>query len=249
MKPNNKHGIKSDVEIKKAKHSNPERDLNPLDLEIAAIVPLRLTVADTIDMNETLIRKCADAIRESAYIDRIVITADHPKLFKMADRFGDAIKLLRPETLSHKSVRVHDVLKFTLDELNQQEYHPDLLMPVEITYPFRPHGIFDNIIEMLISNEYDTVIAGVAEYRICWKKEKNGFKNITDLSLPRSERIPLHVGLPSLASAIYPGIVRQGRRYGDRIGIYEIDDPFAAIEIRTPEQLKSIAQKFYWPES
>lgn len=250
MKPDNPLNKPSVIEVKKSGFEEEREQHDPHKLEIAAIVPLRSTFTDTIDMNETLIRKCADAIQDSAYIDRVVITADHPDLFKMADRFGgDAIKLLRPESLSKQAVRVHDVLKFTLDHLNQQEYHPDLLLPVEITYPFRPKGIFDHIIEMLIKNDYDTVIAGVAEYRVCWKKEKSGFKNVTDLTLPRSERIPLHIGLPSLACAIYPEIVRQGRRYGDKIGIYEVDDPFAPIEIRTPEQLKSIANRLYWPES
>lgn len=220
---------------------------DPAKMEVAVIVPLRAHTMATIDTNETLVRKCAESVRESAHVNRVVVSVDDPGLAERAAVFGRVMVVSRPESLSGEKVRVGEVLKFTLGEMNRLGYRPDVLVPVEITYPFRPPGILDRVVEMLVSGDFDSVIAGVPEYRVCWKKGKSGFTALTDFSRHRSERSPLHVGLPGLACAVYPPIVEKGLRYGEKLGIYEIDDPFASIEVRTPHQLESIARQLYWP--
>lgn len=237
------------IDLIKESESVQGKKTDPFDLNIYAIVPLRSQVSNTIDQNEVLIRKCADAVSDSNYIKKVVLTVDDEKLFSLTDRFSDTIKIIRPKHLSGSDIRLNQVLQYTVEQLDLMNEKPDILLPVEITYPFRPKGIFDRIIEMLVQGNYDTVIAGMPEYRICWKKGKNGFEAVMEPSKPRIERDPLHIGLPSLATAVYPNILREGMRYGTKLGIYEVNDPFAGIEVRTPDELEIVANMFYWPEN
>ncbi|TVQ65389.1 MAG: hypothetical protein EA360_09660 [Balneolaceae bacterium] len=250
MKKKNIEEAEQNISVDVKKESTPENEPFGSDgkRRITAVIPLRGGTGTQIDLNETLVRKCAESLAESTLINRVVISADDEEFEKLEPRFRNARTILRPAHLSKPGMRVIDVLMYTLSELEESGEVPDILVPVEITYPFRPKGIFDRVIEMLLESDYNTVIAGFAEYRVCWREENHTFQSVTDLSLPRQERNPLYVGLPGLACAVYPEIIRQGKRYGDPLGILQIDDPMAAIEVRTKEQLKPLSDTFYWPE-
>lgn len=234
------------IKIREASESGKD----PVDSgkpDIAAILPLRGHVKESIDYNPVLIRKCLESLNESTEINRFIISADDEKLLAQVEKHGTFESVIRPEHLSKEGVRVQDVLQYTLKEIVKTGPMPDLVLPVEITYPFRPTGLFDNLIHMYREGNYDTVIAGVPEYRVCWKEEADGFVSVTDLSVARSKRKPLYIGLPSLGCVIEPQLVLDGKRYGSKLGILQVEEPFASVEIRTPTQLKHIAQQLYWP--
>lgn len=241
-------GQTQSVDVKKISEQELERKDQDRKRLITAIIPLRGSTTREIDQNETLIRKCAEAINESKWINKVVISADDLQFEPLTQRFRNASFMHRPPHLSEPDRRVIDVLKYTLGELESTGETPDMLIPTEITYPFRPKGIFDRVIEMYLDSEYDTVIAGFAEYRVCWREEEITYTSITDLSLPRKRRTPLFVGLPGLACAVSPDVIRQGKRYGEQLGILQVDDPLATVEVRTREQLKPLSDTFYWPE-
>lgn len=236
------------INIKEASQEKKQTD-KPHKKEIAAILPLRGYAKDSIDYNPVLIRKCLESLKESTEINRIIVSVDDPALLEQVEKQIQCESVLRPRELSGEGVRVQDVLSYTLKKIGETSSLPELIVPVEITYPFRPTGIFDQLIGMYRTGSYDTVIAGVPEYRVCWKEEGQTYTAVTDLSNPRSQRKPLYIGLPSLGCVIEPEIVLEGRRYGDTLGILQVDEPFATVEIRTPEQLKQIAKQLYWPVS
>ncbi len=91
--------------------------------------------------------------------------------------------------------------------------------------------------DQLFDQGLDTVITGFHEYRPCWIKKKGDFLRIDDHAKLRGEREALHIGLLSLGCVTYPEFIRKGTRLGEKIGIYEIKDPIAAIEIRRPKDL------------
>jgi hypothetical protein len=123
-------------------------------------------------------------------------------------------------------------------------YFPDVIVTLEITYPFRPQGIVDGVIERLLANGFDTVVAGVPEYRTCWIREEDGYRALTKIEASRSEREPLHLSIPGLASATFPQYLREGNRAGGRVGIFEVQDPLAGVEIRTQAELAAIKSRF-----
>ena len=127
----------------------------------------------------------------------------------------------------------------------------DLVVPLEITHPFRPQGMLDSLIETLVREGHNSVVASFPEYRPCWKQGENGdLTRLNEDTQFRSDREPVQIGLMSLGCATYPDQIRRGRRTAEDTGVYEIENPIAAIEVRSSndlehwEKLKDIGSLF-----
>jgi glycosyltransferase involved in cell wall biosynthesis len=218
-----------------AEHENPP--LDPHTLEVAAILPVR-SLAGSVDANMALIEKSVQAAQASAYIDRIILACDDAALARQAEALGVEAPFVRPAALSQPGVRADEVLRYSLQQLEGAGYFPDLIVPLEVTYPFRPAGMLDTLVRMLAENGLDTAIAAHAEHRPYWQKDTDGVVLTEEYAQARQARTPLYIGLLSLGCVTYAEFIRQGSRLGKRIGVYEVADPFAAIEVREPKDLR-----------
>lgn len=215
----------------------------PENLEIAAIIPLRAHAnGKSLDDNDELVLRTIDAARHSKYVKRTIISSDSESVIKKAAGWGVDAPFIRPLELSCKGVRVDDVLQYTINQLESQGYFPDLVVPLEITYPFRPDGLIDSLIERLLEQGFDTVIAGLPEYRPCWINQNQALVRIDDFEHIRNERKPILVGLPSLGCVTFPEFIRNASRLGEKVGIFEIEDPRAALEIRTGDDYQMLKE-------
>jgi CMP-N-acetylneuraminic acid synthetase len=205
------------------------KPLDPAGMEIAAIIPVR---AHGGDFQFELLKRTIASARESAYIKRVILSTDDEKLASQAKKLDVEVPFSRPAALSAANVRADEVLKYSLEQLEQEGYSPDLVVPLEITYPFRPAGLLDKLIQLLCEHGLDTAIAVHSEHRPYWSKDADGIVLSEEYAQARGERTPLYVGLLSLGCVTYAEFVRAGSRLGKRIGVYEVNDPFAAIEIR-----------------
>lgn len=212
------------------------KPLDPKTWEIAAIIPVR-GKAGLADSNLQLLEKSITAARDSKYIDRVFIATDDKKLAAQAAELGVEAPFVRPATLSAPNVRTDEVLQYALAQLEEKGYSPDLIVPLEVTYPFRPAGLLDTLIELVSEFGLDTAIAASSEYRPYWQKNSDGVILVEEYAHSRQERMPLHVGLLSLGCVTYAEFIRQGSRLGKRIGVYEVNDPLATIEIRSESDL------------
>jgi len=225
---------------------HPDRFGSPFnanDHEIVAIIPLRET-SNNYSFEEKMLSRTISAAKQSSYISRIMVATDSQKIADMAIAMGAEVPFLRPKELSDQNVRVDEVLQQFLYSLEAEGYYPDVVVPLEVTYPLRPDGLIDGVIDRLLHDGFDTVMAGLPEYRACWRKSGNSFIEVTDISQPRDNREPLHVSLPGLACAVWPQAIREGSRFAKKIGIFETDDPLAGIEIRTFEEMQAIEKKW-----
>lgn len=210
--------------------------LFPESMEVAAIIPLR---SDSfLDNHESLVLQTVSAAKQSRHINRIIVSTDSKIIAGRARRWGLDTPFLRPQALTQPEVRVDTILAYTLERLESQGYHPDVLLPLEITFPFRPEGLLDHLVSTLLEKGLDTVMAGFPEYRPVWAKQQEDLIRMDDPATRRDAREPLLVGLPSLGCATYPECIRQGSRLGERVGIFEISDPLCGLEIRSRENLK-----------
>jgi len=214
-----------------------ENPLDPNALEITAIIPLRRESGQQMDVASALLAETICSAEQCKYIDRIIVSTDDPGIANQSRCYGAEAPFLRPSELALPDVRADQVLQHALVELETQGYFPDLVVPLEITYPFRPDGLLDVLIEQLLDQGLDSMVAGFAEYRPCWLKDGGKFVRVDDHAKKRDERVPLYTGLPSLGCVTYPQYVREGRRIGDNVGVYSLDDPIAAIEMRDDKLL------------
>ena len=184
-----------------------------------------------------LLAASVDAAAGSARLGRVVVATDTDDAASFAERLGAAAPFVRPPELSAPHVRADTVLQHALATLERSGVRHEIVAPLEITHPFRPPGLLDELIERLSAEDLDTVIAGAEEYRPVWVRRSGRLQRVDEYSRLRDRREPVHVGLPSLACVTRAGFVRAGSRLGSRIGFHPVGDPIARAEIRSPEDL------------
>jgi len=221
-------------------HGNP---YDPHELDIVSIIPVRQQINSGVDFDESLILQTIETAIGSEFVDEVVVSTDIDHVAEKATEWGAEAPFLRPPELSETDISVDEVLEYSLEQLESGGWYPDIVVPLEITHPFRPDGLLDNLVEELVTNSYDTVIASFPEYRPCWIRDDDyeaSYTRINEETQFRKDREAVQIGLPSLGCATYPHQIRSGRRVGDDIGVYEVENPIATVEIRQRDDLK------YW---
>jgi hypothetical protein len=228
-------------EIRPDEHLGSEFEGNPLDpteLDIVAFVPVRHQTDIGVDFDESLVTRTIDAVNDTEYVNDVVLLTDSEHVAEKADRWDAEVPFLRPPELSERDVEVTEVFEYALDELEGVGWFPDLILPLEVTHPFRPPGMLDELIRKLVAEGHDTVVATVPEYRPCWVEAEAGLERVNADTTFRVDRTPVQIGLVSLGCVTYPRQLRKGTRTGGDIGVHEVDSPLAKIEIRQRDDLK-----------
>jgi len=211
---------------------------DPATLDIIAMVPLRHHVDSGVDFNESLVRRTLSAAEAAQTINEVIVTADSEALAERAVAWGASAPFTRPEELSGRDVPVTEVYAYTLERLEESGRYPDLVVPLEITHPFRPPGLLDQLVETMLQTSYDMVTASAPEYRPCFLFEpEGGYDRLDEDTQQRRDRTPVQVGLLSLGYVAHPTQIREGRRVIRNMGVVEVRDPLAAIEIRDRDDL------------
>jgi CMP-N-acetylneuraminic acid synthetase len=228
-------------EIRPDEHLGSEFEGNPLDpeeLDIVAFVPVRHQADVGVDFDESLVTRTVDAARDADYVNEVMLLTDSEHVAEKADEWGATVPFLRPPELSERNVEVVEVFEYALDRLERDGRFPDLVMPLEVTHPFRPPGMLDELVTELFTEGYDTVVATFPEYRPCWHETDAGLERINERTVFRVDRDPVQVGLVSLGCVTYPRFVREGTRLGGEVGVHEVENPLATVEIRQRDDLK-----------
>jgi len=187
---------------------------------------------------------------ESRYINRVVVSTDNPETARLAEQLGAEAPFLRPPHLSAEYIDITTVYQYTLERLEEDDYYPDIVVLLQTTFPFRPVGFIDRLIKQLVTNGQDSVLAVQPEYKSCWVKNDNELKRIDRGFIPRQFKDPLYIGLSGLATVTHPGLLRNGDRFGEKIGFVAISDPACALEVRDAQGLRlaEMIMPSWWQE-
>lgn len=234
------HGINHDGDKERCKNvvrilealndkNGTPRTLADRKATVIAIVPFRGEM--TYLANKPLLYYTIEALKKSALIRDIFVSTDNEKTAKIAEELGAKTPFLRPDNLSKEYVSIESVLRYALERIENSGYYPDLVVLAEATYPFRPVGIFDKLIQETLMRGLDTLIVSHQEYRVSWIKEDYSLRKIIEFK-PRSLKSPIYVGMLGLGCVTYPKIIRDELLLSGKIGIFEINNKFCAIEVR-----------------
>jgi len=171
-------------------------------------------------------------------VNEVVVATDNPDLAEIAESGGASRVLMRPPELSEEFVGVDAVLQYAVNELEAQGLFSSIVLLMEETYPFRPEGLIDHLIGHLVQNGYDSVIPAFVEYRSVWQKEDGVLHRIDEGFLSRTFKEPVYVGIRGLGFATRPMLVREGNPVGVEVGLIEVSDPMAAVEVRDTAGIK-----------
>jgi glycosyltransferase involved in cell wall biosynthesis len=202
-------------------------------LNVVAIIPVKGEISYL--NGSPLIEYTLEQARHSKHIRHIIVSTDNRETAELAESLGAESPFLRDESLSMDFVDTEKVMQYSLNKLEEKGMYPDLVVYLEITFPFRPEGLIDAMIEDLVINGFDSVIAGKKEFKSIWKFENEKAERIDKGYIPRKYKEPCFIGLMGVGCVTHPEVLREGSLLGTKIGIYGNDNPLSSIEVRSPE--------------
>lgn len=201
------------------------------DMNIVALIPVKGMVQSC--GGKSLLEYTVRRAQTSKYINKVIVSTDDQSLADLAIELGVEVPFLRPPELSMEYVDLSMVLQYSLNKIEEIGIFPDIVVVLEVTYPFRPEGMIDKLIKKLVREGLDSVVPVKLEYRTVWKREEAETKIIGQGFMPRRlKKNPLFVNLLGLGFVTLPNPIREGKIMGDKVGIMEVSDPFFHLEVR-----------------
>jgi glycosyltransferase involved in cell wall biosynthesis len=208
---------------------------DPNNLNICSIIPIRSSSIST--SSHYLLRLAIEASLSSEFVNRTIVATDDLEIADLAKAFGAEVPFMRPMSLSDTNVDVMEVIRFSLESLESEGSVLDLIVLLEATYPFRSRTLIDDMINKLLTEGLDTVMAGKPEERTIWTKNHHELNPVVEPFVPRNTRLSKGVvGLLGLGLVTRPVAIRQNSVLIENVGVSEIVDQLSSIEIRTDEQ-------------
>jgi len=220
--------------------------LNAENLHIVALIPIRGGVKYL--GGTPLISYTIERALQSRYIDRAVVLTDDEEVSKISIKAGAQVPFIRDKSYSAEDVDLMTVLSYSLQELEERKILADILVILEPTFPFRPPALIDKLIELLLTQGFDSVMPGIAEYGSHWIKKDGYLERVDEGDIPRVLKNPIYRGLKGLCLVTYPVYVREKQLYGENVGIMELHDLRSEIEVRDEKDFAQAETliKSYW---
>lgn len=203
-------------------------------------LPVREEQTLELEIQKKLLEITIEHAKSAPSVNSIFVTTGSTVLADHAQECGAEVPFLRPEELSGEKASVLKVLQFFLSNMEEKGIFFDYLATLEITHPFRPDSILQRTVEYALNTGLESVVAGMPEFRPSWWLDSQEYQRVDNYLKKRSEREPIHVGLPAICSVITPALLRSGQRIGERTGIVEVTDPLAQIEIRLDDDFHAL---------
>lgn len=201
-------------------------------MKILGFIPARGSKDEIKHMNirelggHPLIYYTIKAALKSSKINRVIISTEDKDIKEIALDCGAEVPFLRPDYLCNDGVLMSDVVSFTLERLHSIEsYTCDLVVALYPNTPFKTTEDIDNMIEILIMNDYDSVIPLVQLKELFWRiSENNIVPENFDYRQRRTDAIPLYAeqgGIYVFKKEIFTKVDKL--RLGEKRGHYLIN--------------------------
>lgn len=250
------HGIHQDgnsercnnvVRILENMHENYRaKSLDIKKMSIIAVIPVKGDIQYLGD--KPLLYYTIQRAKQAKYIKKIIVSTDNKELAGLAESLGAEVPFLRDESLSKEYVDLGKVYQYSINKIEELGVFPDLVALLEVTFPFRPRTLLDDMIVHTVEKGLDSVVIARKENKGIWKDTSLGVVQVDEGFTPRQFKNPTFVELEGVGCVTHPEFLRQGNIYGRKIGFYEIHDPYSYIEVRSKEDFKlaSVLVKEYF---
>lgn len=209
------------------------------NLNVVAMIPVR---GEVQYLNERpLLAYTIERALESKYIKKTIVSTDNVELARLAKNLGASAPFIRDPAFSGEYVDLDQVYQYSLEQIEQLKIFPDLIVPLEITFPFRPKGLLDDMIVQLAKHGLDSVVATKAENKAIWKEKEGEIAMLEEGLTPRQFKEPTFIELRGVGCVTHPEFIRQGNLLGRKIGMYEIQNPYSHLEVRSKEDFKMVS--------
>jgi len=210
--------------------SSNEDPMSPDQLEIVAIIPQR---GKALTLNgKSLLEYTVSHALSSKYINRTIVVTDDKEMAILAEKLGAQVPFLRDNSLSEDYINLEQVYKYSLEKLEELEYYPDLVVTLEVTFPFRNKTDIDRAISYYAEGGFDSVVPARLEYSSCYLLKDGSYDLINDGFLPRKYKDPIYITQKGICCVTEASLLREGSLLGENVGMFEVKDPREFIEVR-----------------
>ncbi len=184
-------------------------------MEVLSIIPVRGGSKGIPGKNikmlcgKPLVAYTIEASRQSKCITRTIVSTEDKKIKTIAESFGAEV-IDRPVELAQDTTMTAPVLLHVLDELEKQNYIPDVVILLQATCPLRTCEDIDNAFNLFaekITTGCDSVFAAtdLGFTHALWRKEHNKkFSCLYDYhTRPRRQDIDKHYKMFCENGSIY----------------------------------------------
>lgn len=201
--------------------------MRPENAKIVAVIPVEKEIeVKTFDYD--LLKKVVNEVKASEFVSDIYIISNSQSL---SEALG--VKNIYRNIIGNaSSLSIEDLLKESLLILEKEDTYPEALLYINYQYPFRPKGLFDELITDAQFGGFETIFVGFPNFNHYWHVDENCNYAQIDQSLnSRAERKPVYKAMYGLGCLTSSSILRKGKLVGGKIGILSLAD-FPTYSIR-----------------
>lgn len=210
-----------------------------VDCRCIAIVPIRGSDDEFVDGprvmlgDRPLIAYTIEAALAAERLDRVFVSTDSPEISAFAEELGVETLELRPPHLSQPGVPGTEVFRHAIERLSATGCRAEWLVKLEVTHPFRPPGIINQVIELALSQDIDSAFLAYEEPHSYWLLGVDGqpVQVGDEMDVPRGIRRPLYRDVGGVVSITRWDNILAGRMYGERLALIPVDDVFVTVDI------------------
>ena len=213
-----------DTELYKRKIYEPET------LDIIAIISVR--GKNLVYKKKDIIESSIKSLKETKLVKKIFLNTDNLNTSKLAKKYSIE-KVMRPKSLSKYKSDLISVSKFALNKIEKNTTIPDYIILLTEEYPFREKNFFYSLINKIINDGHDLVLAASDEKGGVWTEDKkNNINLITDGLIPKKLRTKNTVRTSfGVGCIITPENLRSGNIYNGKIGFLKVQNPISFIYV------------------
>ena len=186
-----------------------------------------------------LVARAITAARETASIDRVVVSTDDAEIGAVAEEWGAQV-VARPVDLAGDTATSESALLHTLDALAATGVEADILVFLQATSPFIDPRDLERAIGLVRDRSFDSVFSAIETYGFLWSADASGTArgiNHEPSTRPRrQDREPHYLETGAFYVMRSLGFHGARHRFFGRVGVVEVAER-SAIEIDTEEQL------------
>ena len=221
-------------------------------MEIMAIIPARggskgipLKNLKLLD-GKPLIDYSVNGSLKSKFITRTIVSSDHPKILKRAEKLGAEI-IKRPKILATDSSQLEPVMEHCLNHFKLKEnYIPDIVILLQNTSPLRTKNHIDDALSAFLDSKFDSMMSCYSSHSFLWTLKNHRLipVNYNPKNRPnRQQSNNQFIENGSIYITKYKAFKKSNCRISGRIGLFKMQQK-VSIEIDTKYDLLQ-ANKFF----
>tara|TARA_A100000164_G_C21758985_1_gene700638 strand:- start:281 stop:955 length:675 start_codon:yes stop_codon:yes gene_type:complete len=190
---------------------------------------------------KSLLKKTIDYLKKTKLVSHIVVSTDDLRIAKISKNEKCYTIFPRPKKLSDDFSSSEAALKHALKIFENKISKIDIVAYVQLTEPFRPPGILDKCIRVLINNKkIDSCFAAFEQKKNFWVNSGKNLKRISpseERYKPRQKKKSVFREDTGIALATRSKFIKIGERIGKKVKCIKYTNPKYSIDINSYDDL------------